>query len=396
MRLRLLIAAVTVPLVLWALLPLVAAGKPSLSSRIQDKRDQIAGKKSTERVLSTSIASYSSRIGDLQSDITRLSARQAAIQADLDAKLARLAAIQRDLRAERARLARLRARLAEARVLLARRLVDLYKADNPDVLTVVLNADGFADLLERSEFARRVGQQDRRIIRVVQAAKADAIATAKRLARLEDEARAIAEAIERRRDEVVQVKDTLVDRRDQYAVVRAKKQSALSGVRADRRDLEGDLQALEAQQARITAALQRSAAGNGYNPSVAGPIRSGSGGLIWPVNGPIVSPFGQRWGRLHAGVDIAVPSGTPVRAAAAGGVAIAGWVSGYGNYVCIQHGGALSTCYGHNTSLAVSVGQHVGQGQIISSSGCTGHCFGPHVHFETRINGAPVDPMGYL
>jgi murein DD-endopeptidase MepM/ murein hydrolase activator NlpD len=71
-------------------------------------------------------------------------------------------------------------------------------------------------------------------------------------------------------------------------------------------------------------------------------------------------------------------------------------VSGYGNYVCIQHGGALSTCYGHNTSLAVSVGQHVGQGQIISSSGCTGHCFGPHVHFETRINGAPVDPMGYL
>ena len=396
MRLRLLIAAVTVRLVLWALLPLVAAGKPSLSSRIQDKRDQIAGKKSTEQVLSTSIASYSSRIGDLQSDITRLSARQAAIQADLDAKLARLAAIQRDLRAERARLARLRARLAEARVLLARRLVDLYKADNPDVLTVVLNADGFADLLERSEFARRVGQQDRRIIRVVQAAKADAIATAKRLARLEDEARAIAEAIERRRDEVVQVKDTLVDRRDQYAVVRAKKQSALSSVRADRRDLEGDLQALEAQQARITAALQRSAAGNGYNPSVAGPIRSGSGGLIWPVNGPIVSPFGQRWGRLHAGVDIAVPSGTPVRAAAAGGVAIAGWVSGYGNYVCIQHGGALSTCYGHNTSLAVSVGQHVGQGQIISSSGCTGHCFGPHVHFETRINGAPVDPMGYL
>ena len=396
MRLRLLIAAVTVPLVLWALLPLVAAGKPSLSSRIQDKRDQIAGRKSTERVLSTSIASYSSRIGDLQSDITRLSARQAAIQADLDAKLARLAAIQRDLRAERARLARLRARLAEARVLLARRLVDLYKADNPDVLTVVLNADGFADLLERSEFARRVGQQDRRIIRVVQAAKADAIATAKRLARLEDEARAIAEAIERRRDEDVQVKDTLVDLRDQYAVVRAKKQSALSSVRADRRDLEGDLQALEAQQARITAALQRSAAGNGYNPSVAGPIRSGSGGLIWPVNGPIVSPFGMRWGRLHAGVDIAVPSGTPVRAAAAGGVAIAGWVSGYGNYVCIQHGGALSTCYGHNTSLAVSVGQHVGQGQIISSSGCTGHCFGPHVHFETRINGAPVDPMGYL
>jgi murein DD-endopeptidase MepM/ murein hydrolase activator NlpD len=85
-----------------------------------------------------------------------------------------------------------------------------------------------------------------------------------------------------------------------------------------------------------------------------------------------------------------------VRAAAGGSVRIAGWVDGYGNYVCIQHSGPLSTCYGHNTSLAVSVGQSVSQGQVISSSGCTGHCFGPHVHFETRINGAPVDPMGYL
>jgi murein DD-endopeptidase MepM/ murein hydrolase activator NlpD len=129
---------------------------------------------------------------------------------------------------------------------------------------------------------------------------------------------------------------------------------------------------------------------------VAGPVQPGHSGLIWPVNGPIVSPFGMRWGRLHAGVDIAVPSGTPVRAAAAGSVIIAGWVSGYGNYVCIQHSGPLSTCYGHNERLVVSVGQHVAQGQVISYSDCTGHCFGPHVHFETRINGTPVDPMGYL
>jgi murein DD-endopeptidase MepM/ murein hydrolase activator NlpD len=104
----------------------------------------------------------------------------------------------------------------------------------------------------------------------------------------------------------------------------------------------------------------------------------------------------MRWGRLHAGVDIAVPSGTPVHAAQSGRVAIAGWVSGYGNYTCIQHSGGLSTCYGHQSSIGVSVGQSVSQGQVIGSSGCTGHCFGPHVHFETRINGTPVNPMGYL
>jgi murein DD-endopeptidase MepM/ murein hydrolase activator NlpD len=389
MRLRLLIAAVAIPFALWAFLPLGADGQ-SLSSKIQRKRDQIEGKKSSERVLTASISTYSGRIRSLQGDITRLSVKQARIQGDLDRKLARLSQIQTELRAERARLTRLRARLAEARVTLSHRLVDLYKADNPDVLTVVLNSDGFADLLERSEFARRVGKQDNRIIVAVKLAKADATSTAKRLAGLEAEAKSVAASIQQRRDAVVQVKDDLASRRDAYASVRDKKRTVLASVRVDRQDLEGDLKDLVAQEARISAKLAGSASGP------AGPVRAGSGGLIWPVNGPIVSGFGMRWGRLHAGVDIAVGSGTPVHAAAAGTVAIAGWVSGYGNYVCIQHGGALSTCYGHNSSLGVSVGQHVSQGQVISSSGCTGHCLGPHVHFETRINGGPVDPMGYL
>src|SRR4051794_32829539 len=113
MRLRLLIAALAVPLLLWVGLPLGADGAPSLSSKIQRKRDAIAGKRAQEGVLSTSIASYSRRIGSLQSSITTLAAREARLQGDLDAKLARLAAIQQDLRSERARLARLRARLAE-------------------------------------------------------------------------------------------------------------------------------------------------------------------------------------------------------------------------------------------------------------------------------------------
>jgi murein DD-endopeptidase MepM/ murein hydrolase activator NlpD len=104
----------------------------------------------------------------------------------------------------------------------------------------------------------------------------------------------------------------------------------------------------------------------------------------------------MRWGRLHAGIDIAVPSGTPIHAAAAGTVVIAGWEGGYGNYTCIDHGGGLATCYGHQESFAVGVGSHVAQGQVIGYSDCTGHCFGPHVHFEVRINGTPVDPLGYL
>ena len=132
------------------------------------------------------------------------------------------------------------------------------------------------------------------------------------------------------------------------------------------------------------------------------PAPSGSGIFIWPVNGPITSPFGYRihpvLGRriFHSGIDIGVDYGTPVHAAAAGVVVEADWMGGYGNAVLIDHGNGLSTIYGHNTSLTVSAGQTVSQGQIIAYSGATGMATGPHVHFEVRLNGTPVNPMNYL
>jgi murein DD-endopeptidase MepM/ murein hydrolase activator NlpD len=392
-RLGLLFTVALLPLVLWAALPVLSSGS-SINSKIDQKRRQIEQKKGRERVLSSTVARYSQRIGALQGDITVLERRQLRIQTDLDAKRAELARIQDDLRQERIRLARLRARLAEARVALANRLVELYKADKPDVVTVVLESNGFADLLERTEFMRRVSDQDARIIDRVRIARADAARTAKRLGTLEQRQSRIAAAIQARRDAVSRVRVQLVGRRDQFAAVRSDKAQALASTRDSRKHLEGDLAALEAANRRVQAQLATAA--NGSAPVASGPLRPGSGGLIWPVNGPIVSPFGMRWGRLHAGVDIAVPSGTPVHAAKAGKVLIAGWVSGYGNYTCIGHGGGLSTCYGHQSSIGVSVGQSVSQGQVIGASGCTGHCFGPHVHFETRINGVPVNPMNYL
>jgi murein DD-endopeptidase MepM/ murein hydrolase activator NlpD len=181
-----------------------------------------------------------------------------------------------------------------------------------------------------------------------------------------------------------------VGARDQLASARADKRGALADVRSSRVALEGDLAALEKEQARVQAALQ------GAGQTFDGPIKHGSGALIWPVNGPVVSPFGMRWGRLHAGIDIAVPSGTAIHAAGAGRVVLMGWVGGYGNYTCVQHTASMSTCYGHQSSFATSNGASVSQGQVIGYVGCTGHCFGDHLHFETRINGSPVDPMGYL
>jgi peptidoglycan DL-endopeptidase CwlO len=242
---------------------------------------------------------------------------------------------------------------------------------------------------------QRVSHQDARIIGIVGRAKADATATAKRLDKLEKRAQVVADQIEDEVNQVVVVKDQLVDRRSRYADVRSDKSTMLASTRTDRHELEGDLRALVAEQAKVQAQLA-AASGGGGGSAPAGPIKPGSGGLIWPVNGPVVSPMGMRWGRLHAGIDIAVPAGTPIRAAQSGRVVLLGWTGGYGNYTCVQHSGSLSTCYAHQSRYGTSMGASVKQGQVIGYVGCTGHCFGDHLHFETRINGAPVNPMGYL
>ena len=121
--------------------------------------------------------------------------------------------------------------------------------------------------------------------------------------------------------------------------------------------------------------------------------------MIWPVNGTMSSPFGQRWGRLHAGIDISAGEGTPIHAADSGRVVLmqgTGASGGYGNYTCVQHTATMSTCYAHQSRFGTSVGASVGQGQVIGYVGNTGHSFGAHLHFEVRINGSPVNPMGYL
>lgn len=153
---------------------------------------------------------------------------------------------------------------------------------------------------------------------------------------------------------------------------------------------DAEIRAELAELQRVQARIERALAGP------AGPIVLGSGRMIWPVAGPVVSPFGPRWGRLHAGIDIAVPTGRGIRAADAGIVALAGWVGGYGNYTCIRHTNELSTCYAHQSRMLVQRGEQVGQGQVIGAVGCTGRCYGPHLHFEVRRNGRPYDPLGFL
>jgi peptidoglycan DL-endopeptidase CwlO len=401
-RLRLLPILAALPLLVWLLSPMASSGASTstLQHRIDRKKQEIERHKGRERVLTSDIAGFTQRIDSLEGDIGVLERRQVRLQADLDAKRAELERIQAQLRGERLHLARLRAKLAEARKQLAARLVELYKADRPDVVTVVLNANGFQQLLEDADFMRRISDQDARILDRVRAAKVESEATAKRLAGLEARAQAVASAIEDRRNEVIEVKGDLVVKRDRYQRARADKAGALARTRDRRHHLEDDVGHLQARvQAALRAAAARAAAASGTG--VAGPIRQGSGGLIWPVNGPITSPFceSRAWESCHPGIDIGVPEGTPIRAAGAGRVVLMQPESasgGYGNFTCVQHTASMSTCYAHQSRFGTHVGASVAQGQVIGYTGCTGRCFGPHLHFEVRINGSVVNPLNYL
>ncbi len=400
MRARVLIAAIVLPLLLWAALPLPSSGQSkqeelnSLQSRIDAARKKIGRKKGTERVLTSEITGYTRRINRLQGKISTLGTRQERIQADLDAKRAELESLRTELRSERARLARLRKRFAETRGLLRARLVEIYKTGKPDFITVILNSDGFADLLERGEFIKRISDQDRKIVKLVRDAKADSTRSEKRLDRLETRQQTVTEIVLRRRDQVAEIKNELIGTRVGYSRTKAGKAAALSKVRDDRQSLESHVDSLEAASNKITSQLNQAQQSGDF------PIRQGSGSMIWPVNGSITGSFGEaRPGHMHAGIDIAAGSGTPIHAADDGRVVLmqgVGASGGYGNFTCVQHSASLSTCYAHQSSFGTSLGASVNKGQVIGAVGNTGHSFGAHLHFEVRVNGSPVNPLGYL
>ncbi len=360
-----------------------------VEKKIKATQSKIGKRKGTEKVLTSDIQRWSARINKLEGSIGSLQRRQSKIEQDLDSKRTRLERTQRELRFQRARQIRLKVKLDRGRELLAQRLVDLYQADKPDLMSVVLDSKGFADLIQRGEFISRIQQQDTRVITLVRSAKDDATETADRLDTLENRQLELTETVEKRRDEVAGVKQKLINTRVGYDETKAAKARALRSVRVDRNELESELNDLIKESNRIQGVL---------SDVSAGPIKAGSGQFIWPINGVLTSPWceARSWESCHPGIDIAAPTGTPIRAADGGTVRIAGFTGGYGNYTCIQHTAKLSTCYGHQSAIQVRVGQSVNKGQVIGLVGSTGHSTGPHLHFEVRINGAVTNPMNYL
>jgi murein DD-endopeptidase MepM/ murein hydrolase activator NlpD len=371
-RARTLLAAGVVAALAVVLAGVMPAPAQDLQSQLDAKQQELAEAEDEQGVLTTEIDRYSNRIEQLQGEVAVLRNREAMVEEQLAEK-------QRELDLERHYLEVLRERLQHSLHVLEERLVAIYKSDTPDVLTVILEADGFAEMLDRYEYLQRIEERDSDIVARVRELRDETQETVQRIRAARDEIAAKERELERTRLELEREEAALADARDE-------RQAALSQVEAHIEHLEGNISGLDDQiQEQLASASTALPAGP-----------SSSSGMIWPVNGPVTSGFGMRWGRMHEGVDISVPAGTPIHAAKSGVVAIAAPTGGYGNYTCINHGGGLSTCYAHQSSYAVGVGDSVSQGEVIGSVGCTGSCFGDHLHFEVRVNGSAVDPMGYL
>lgn len=386
-------AALAVVAALVALLAFSAAAPAAdLYEELDSKQEKLDRLQAREGVLTTTISRYRERIEGLTGEVAALRARETAVRVRLEAKQAELDRAVAELDVAKRRLAVLRGRLKRALVALRDRLVAIYETGTPDVLSVVIGSDGYDELIDRTEYLNRIHGMDEAIVGRVRELRDTVKRLVARLRSAKLRIEAARDAIAAERQALGGARRSLQVRQSKLVAVRRKREAALATINEHEDHVEG---AMAEIQAKIAARLQSTSSA----PLPAGPIRYGSGQLIWPVDGPIVSGFGMRWGSLHAGVDIAVPAGTPIRAAAAGSVVLLQSESGsggYGNLTCLDHGGSLQTCYAHQSSFAVVSGQGVSQGDVIGYVGCTGHCFGDHLHFEVRIAGVPTDPLGYL
>ena len=296
-----------------------------------------------------------------------------------------VAAAEVALRLAQARLDATGQRIADLRGLVARRAVRAYMRPAQDTVMEVLQSHDFAEASRRSTMLRQVASSDGDMLDELHAAQEDetiqrqAFTSAKQLA---DARRKAAQ-----------------DKLDQLTAAQATQRR----IRAQLIARIGDYAQEFNEQRKIAGLLatkireddRRLAQSTGSGAGLGDPGKVSGAGLIWPVRGPISSGFGMRWGRMHEGVDISAGTGTPIRAAKSGTVTFAGTMSGYGNVIIISHGGGFTTLYAHQSRLAVSGGS-VSQGGVIGYVGSTGHSTGPHLHFETRVNGTPQNPLRYL
>jgi murein DD-endopeptidase MepM/ murein hydrolase activator NlpD len=363
--------------------------KQSVDARIAALQDRVTAAQQREAALRQEIDDVSGRIRGLEQQVGDVSSRLGPLEHELQLREVKLNRLNALYQVQSDRLAFLRAEYRIALGRLNHRLVAAYESNTPDELSILLSSSSFSAFLDGLDYIKLVAARDRQIADAARssrdevaaalvhtkAARKDMLHQAKIFAVRVHQARVL-------RDQLLASKGALLD-------AQSRKKTDLATLSAQEQAAAGEIDSLQAVSAELAAKIRAAQSHSTVQ-------HTGSGQLGWPVSAPITSPFGWRWGRMHEGIDLGAAYGTPIAAAGAGTVIYAGWLGGYGNLTVIDHGGGLATAYGHQSGIAVAVGQQVARGEIIGYVGSTGHSTGPHLHFEVRVNGQAVDPLGYL
>lgn len=397
------IRTAAVAALLLAIVGATAGASPSLNGRIEAQKRRAGEIHQRLREKRVELHYATVKVGNLQGQLDQTNSAISQVNR-------RLGSLSYEQRRTERRLAWNTLQLSAAKrtlllhdAMLKHRLVDIYEHGDYGYFSVLLAARSFSDFVERWEDLRLLVAANQRAVRARRAAE-------KRVASAQGDLEATQIALARQADEQRRARnqlDTLADERRNLVGLADAQRRHVAGQVAEMESLsaaeEAQLEALIlARQREIEAqreAARRAAAlAGGPPPAVSG----APGALSWPVSGTITSPFGWRRNPFsgapdfHQGLDIGAASGTTIIAPAAGTVISAGWYGGYGNFILIDQGGGMVTGFGHCSQIFVANGQTVQKGQAIGAVGSTGVSTGPHLHFEVRINGKPVDPVPYL
>jgi murein DD-endopeptidase MepM/ murein hydrolase activator NlpD len=344
--------------------------------------------------MTEAIEQANTKINAIEVPIQRLDERIATLQLQITNRRTRIDQLKVQFKEQAVLIKRLGREVSIARERLTSRAIAVYKDGETSTDSWIIGANSISEAFERKDAVDHIVSNDDDVLKKIEGLERKI--RVKRAKNHSVRARIASDikGLKVDEDELASQRATLATKKAQLDAAQAERNRFVRQLRGRQENLEEQFDDLEENSEQVYKAIKEGA--SSFGSGVLPPGMSSTGGLGWPVNGPVVSPFGPRWGRLHAGIDIAVPAGVPIYASGSGVVTHAGWMSGYGNMVIIQHAGALSTGYAHQSRIGVSQGQFVSKGMLIGYVGCTGHCFGDHVHFETRVNGVPQNPMSYL
>lgn len=391
-----LVAALLSGVVLCGTPAYIMAEDEDLTNQLDSIQQQVNQQNAAKADAETVIGSVSEQLRQIEEQLRQATAELGTIKEQR-------VSVENDITLNERQLAEAQKRLEGRETVFYKRVRDIYINGRLSYIDVVIGSKDFSDFANRLEVLKRIIDSDITLINEIKKERAEIEAHKQKLetdraklVELEKAALAKQAEIEQKK-----VERNVVLQKAQND--RATAMQAIEELNASSAQVSAMLkerQAARAAAAAAAAAAAQTSAGQGQGAS--DNWVQGTGQLGWPVSGEITSPYGYRvhpiWGTTiyHSGIDIGVDEGTPVHAADGGVVVWSGWMGGYGYAVVIDHGNGISTLYGHNSELAVDEGQSVAKGQVISYAGSTGNSTGPHVHFEVRVNGDPVDPMGYL